>query len=73
MTKQLSTTLRNFISLDSGASNSVLNYPVWIRFVRLLNITCNNTTQNSSKTIIVANQTEDPVLHYVTLTLNTTI
>ena len=40
---------------------------------KLPKITNNNTTPNFFKTITVANQTEVPILHFVTLTLNTTI
>ena len=58
--------------LDSGVSISVLNYPTCFTFDKLLNIKQNNAL-NSSKTLTVANQTEVPILHYVTITLNTTI
>ena len=58
--------------LDSGASNSVLNYPRYVTIAKLLNIKQSNTL-NSSKTLTVANQTEIPILHYVTITLSTTI
>ena len=58
--------------LDSGASISVLNYPTYVTIATLLNIKQSNPN-NSSKTLTVANQTEVPTLHYVTLTLNTTI
>ena len=57
--------------LDSGASISVLNHPT-ITIAKLLQIKQNNP-QNSSKTLTVANQTEVPILHYVTITLKTTI
>ena len=39
---------------------------------KLLNVKQNNTL-NSSKTLTVANQTEVPILHCVTITLNTAI
>ena len=58
--------------LDSGASISVLNHPTYITFAKLLNIK-QNPPYNSSKTLTVANQTEVPILHYITITLNTTI
>ena len=58
--------------MDSGASISVLNYPIYVIIAKVLNIKQNNPN-NSSKTLTVANQTEVPVLHYVTITLNTTI
>ena len=57
--------------LDSGASISVINYPTYVTIAKLLNIEQNNTL-NSSKTLTVANQTEVPILHYITVTLNTT-
>ena len=58
--------------LDSGASISVLNHPTYITIAKLLNIK-QNPPHNSSKTLTVANQTEVPILHYITITLNTTI
>ena len=59
--------------LDSGATISVLNYPTYLTIAKLLNITCNNETNHTSKTLTVENQTEVPILHYVTTTLNTSI
>ena len=61
----------SFLS-DSGASFSVLNYPTYVIIAKLLNIKQNNPL-NSSKTLTVVNQTQVPILHYVTITLNTTI
>ena len=52
--------------LDSGASISVLNYPTYVTIAKLLNIKHNNI-HNPSKTLTVANQTEVPILHYVTI------
>ena len=43
-----------------------------VTIANLLNIKQNNTL-NPSKTLTVANQTEGPILHYVPVTLNTTI
>ena len=51
---------------------SVLNYPIYVTIAKLLNIK-QNKTLNPSKTLTVANQTEVPILHYVTIILNTTI
>ena len=63
--------------LDSGASISVLNYPTYITFKKLLDIRPNHTsdvgTTQNSKTLTVANQTEVPILHYANIILNTTI
>ena len=58
--------------LDSGASISLLNHPSYITIAKLLLIK-QNPPHNSSKTLTVANQTEVPILHYITITLNTTI
>ena len=58
--------------LDSGASISVLNYPTYVTIAKLLNIKHNNTL-TPSKTLTVANQTEVPILHYVTILLNSSI
>ena len=60
------------VHLDSGASISVLNYLTYITIAKLPIIKQNNTL-NASKILTVANQTEVPILHYVTVTLNTTI
>ena len=58
--------------LDSGASISVPNHHTYITIAKLPNSKKNNL-HNLSKPLTVANQTEVPVLHYVTITLNTTI
>ena len=60
------------ILLDSGVSISILNYLTYITIAKLLNLTRNDSI-NTSKLLFVANQTEVPILHYVTLILNTTI
>ena len=65
--------------LDSGASISVLNHPTYITIAKLKQILLlitnikQTSPHNSSKTLTVANQTEVPILHYITITLNTTI
>ena len=63
--------------LDSGASTSVLNYPTNITLTKLFDIRPNHPsdlkTQNTSKTLTVANQTEVPIIHYANIILNTTI
>ena len=59
--------------LNSGASISVLNYPTYLTIAKLLNITCNNKTNHTSKTLTVANQTGFSILFYITTTLNTSI
>ena len=64
--------LEIFFLLESGVSISVLNYPTYGTIAKLLKITNNNSTRNSSKTLTVANQTEVPIIHNRTLTLNTT-
>ena len=58
--------------MDSGACISVLNYPTYVTIAELLNIK-HNSIHNPSKTLTVANQTAFPILHYVTIILNTTI
>ena len=58
--------------LDSGASISVFNYATDVIITQLLDIK-QNSPHNLSKTLTVANQTEVPISHYVTLTSNTTI
>ena len=63
--------------LDSGASISVLNYPIYKTLTKLLDIRPNHTSDvgptRNSKTLTVANQTEVPILHYANIILNTTI
>ena len=49
-----------------------MNNPTYVTIAKLLNVKQNNTL-NSSKTLTVANQTEVPILHGVTITLNTAI
>ena len=62
--------------LDSGASISLLDYPTYITLTKLLDIRSNHTSDvgptRNSKTLIVANQTEVPILHYANIILNTT-
>ena len=58
--------------LDSCSTISVLNFPTSILLEKPLNITRNGTFK-TSRTLFVANQTEIAILHYVTVTLNTTI
>ena len=41
--------------LDSGASISVLNCPTYLTMAKRLNITCNDKTNHTSKTLTVAN------------------
>ena len=64
--------LESSFLLDSGASIFVLNHPTYLTIAKLLNVKQNNTL-NASKILPVANQTEVPILHYVTVTLNTTM
>ena len=52
--------------LDSGASVSVINYPTYVTIAKLFNI-IHNITPNPSTTLTVANQTEVPISHYVTV------
>ena len=58
--------------LDSGVSILVLNYPTYLTIAKLLNITCNNTTNHTLKILTAANQTVVTFLHDVT-TLVTSI
>ena len=58
--------------LESVAPISVLNYPTYVTIAKLLHIEQNNTL-NPSTTLTFANQTEVTILHYITVTLKTTI
>ena len=53
--------------LDSGATTSVLNYPTYFNIAKVLDIKQNNILI-PSKTLTVANQTEENYLHDVTIT-----
>ena len=70
--REYSSRLENSFLLDSGALISVLNNPTYVTIAKLLNIKQNNTL-NPSKTLTVANHTEVPILHCITVTLNTTV
>ena len=59
--------------LDSGASISIPNYPTHLTTAKLLNVTCTNKTNHTSKSLTVANQTEVRILPYLTTTLYTSI
>ena len=59
--------------LDSGASISVVSYSTCKTIAKLLNIKGYSHKLQSSKTSTVANQTEVPILHYLTLPLKTII
>ena len=58
--------------LDSGAFLCERKYPTHNTIAKRLNITCDNVTSQISETSTVANQTEVPLSHCVTLNLNTT-
>ena len=49
-----------------------MNYPTYVTIAKHLNIKHDNTL-TPSKAVTVANQTEVPILHYVTILLNTSI
>ena len=59
--------------LDSRDSILVLNYPTYATIAKLLDITCNNKTNHTSKTLTVANQTDFPILIKITTTSNTSM
>ena len=49
-----------------------MSYPTYVTIAEPLNIK-HTLTLNPSKTLTVANQTEVPILHHVTVLLNTSI
>ena len=66
-----SSRLKILFLLDTGASISVLNLPTYTILTKHLEIKSQNiSTTQKSKTITVANQTEVPILNYITLTCN---
>ena len=60
--------------LDTGASISVLNLPTFHVISKQLNINVPTNLQNKrAKTLTVANQTEVPILHYISMTCFTEV
>ena len=58
--------------MDSGASISVLNLPTYLMIAKMYNITTSDPL-DSSKTLMIANQSELPIKHYITVTCHTSI
>ena len=60
--------------LDTGASISVLNLPKFHVIVKQLNLNVPKDIENTrAKTLTVANQTEVPIVHYVSMTCFTEV
>ena len=60
--------------LDTGASISVLNLPTFHVISKQLNINVPTDLQNKrTKTLTVANQTEVPIIHYISMTCFTEV
>ena len=60
--------------LDTGASISVLNLPTLHVNAEQLNLNVRKDIENKrAKTLTVANQTEVPILHYVSMTCFTEV
>ena len=60
--------------LDTGASISVLNLPTFHVIAKQLNLNVPKDIENTrAKTLIVANQTEVPLVHYVSMTCFTEV
>ena len=60
--------------LDTGASISVLNLPTFHVIAKQLNLNVPKKIENKrAKTFTVANQTEIPIKHYVSLTCFTKV
>ena len=60
--------------LDTGASISVLNLPTFHVISKQLNINVPTNLQNKrAKTLTVANQTEVPIIHYISMTCFTEV
>ena len=58
--------------LDSGASISVLNLPTYLMIAKMYNMTSSDPL-DSSKTLMIANQSEVSIKHYITVTCHTSI
>ena len=60
--------------LDTGASKSVLNLPTFHVISKQLNINVPTDLQNKrAKNLTVANQTEVPIIHYISMTCFTEV
>ena len=60
--------------LDTGASLSVLNLPTFHVFAKQLNLNVPKDIENKrAKTLTVANQTEVPIIHYISRTCFTEV
>ena len=60
--------------LDTGASISVLNLPTFHVIAKQLNLNIPKNIENKrAKTLTVANQTEVPIIHYISLTCFTEV
>ena len=70
----LPTKLEILFLLDTGASISVLNLPTFYVISKQLNINVPTNLQNQrAKTLTVANQTEVPIIHYISITCFTEV
>ena len=60
--------------LDTGVSISVLNLPTFHVVAKQLNLNVpKNNVNKRAKTLTVANQTEVPIIHYISLTCFTEV
>ena len=60
--------------MDTGASISVLNLPTFHVIAKQLNLNVPKDIENTrAKTLTVANQTEVPIVHYVSMTCFTEV
>ena len=60
--------------LDTGASISVLNLPTFYVIAKQLNLNVPKDIENKrAKTLTVANQTEVPIIHYISMTCFTEV
>ena len=60
--------------LDTGAAISVLNLPTFHVIAKQLNLHVKKNIENKkAKTLTVANQTEVPILHYISMTCFTEV
>ena len=72
--KILPSKLEILFLLDTGASISVLNLPTFHVISKQLNINVPTNLQNKrAKTLTVANQTEVPIIHYISMTCFTEV
>ena len=73
-TQHITFNIRDPIFLDTGASMSVLHLPTFHIIAQQLDLNVPKNIENKrAKTLTVANQTEVPIIHYISMTCYTEV